>query len=67
MDVQGNYNPVDANGFIRCNALRLQEYSRLRAKQAVSDNTTRTLSNTTRTLSNTHLHCLPLTHLDVYF
>ena len=35
MDVQGNYDPVDANGFIRCNALRLQEYQRLRNKEAV--------------------------------
>jgi len=33
MDVQGNYDPVDANGFIRCNALRLQEYHRLREKE----------------------------------
>lgn len=33
MDVQGNYDPVDANGFIKCNALRLQEYQRLREKE----------------------------------
>ena len=30
MDVQGDYDPVDANGFIRLNALRLKEYRRLR-------------------------------------
>lgn len=35
MDVQGNYDPVDANGFIRCSALRLQEYHRLRQKEMV--------------------------------
>ena len=30
MDVQGDYEPEDAYGFIRCNALRLKEYQRLR-------------------------------------
>jgi len=29
MDVQGNYDPVDAAGFIRVNAVRLTEYRRL--------------------------------------
>lgn len=29
MDVQGDYDPRDAAGFIKVNALRLQEYSRL--------------------------------------
>ncbi|PAA85573.1 hypothetical protein BOX15_Mlig018132g2 [Macrostomum lignano] len=29
MDVQGNYEPRDAEGFIRINALRLREYHRL--------------------------------------
>ncbi|XP_033732241.1 argininosuccinate synthase-like [Pecten maximus] len=32
MNVQGNYDPVDAKGFIKVNALRLQEYERLRNK-----------------------------------
>ncbi|XP_070581864.1 argininosuccinate synthase-like [Ptychodera flava] len=32
MDVQGDYDPTDANGFIRVNALRLKEYARLRTK-----------------------------------
>ncbi|XP_067929140.1 argininosuccinate synthase-like [Watersipora subatra] len=40
MDVQGNYNPVDANGFIRCNALRLQEYQRLREKEWITEHST---------------------------
>ncbi|XP_077986461.1 argininosuccinate synthase-like [Glandiceps talaboti] len=31
MDVQGDYDPTDANGFIRINAVRLREYARLRA------------------------------------
>jgi len=30
MDVQGDYDPVDAAGFIKLNALRLKEYHRLR-------------------------------------
>lgn len=30
MDVQGDYEPTDAGGFIKINALRLQEYCRLR-------------------------------------
>lgn len=30
MDVQGDYDPVDAAGFIKVNALRLREYQRLR-------------------------------------
>lgn len=30
MDVQGDYEPIDASGFIKVNALRLQEYQRLR-------------------------------------
>lgn len=30
MDVQGDYDPEDAEGFIRVNALRLKEYQRLR-------------------------------------
>ncbi|KAL5011662.1 hypothetical protein ScPMuIL_010213 [Solemya velum] len=30
MNVQGDYEPVDAGGFIKINALRLQEYQRLR-------------------------------------
>eukprot|EP00914_Ancora_sagittata_P018745 GHVO01037119.1.p1 GENE.GHVO01037119.1~~GHVO01037119.1.p1 ORF type:complete len:265 (-),score=24.65 GHVO01037119.1:44-838(-) len=30
MDVQGDYDPVDAAGFIKVNALRLKEYERLR-------------------------------------
>ncbi|KAI0213355.1 Argininosuccinate synthase [Lamellibrachia satsuma] len=29
MDVQGDYNPVDAGGFIKVNALRLKEYGRV--------------------------------------
>ncbi|KAK2174261.1 hypothetical protein NP493_815g02000 [Ridgeia piscesae] len=29
MDVQGDYNPVDAGGFIKVNALRLKEYRRV--------------------------------------
>ncbi|CAH1785666.1 unnamed protein product [Owenia fusiformis] len=33
MDVQGDYDPQDAAGFIRINALRLKEYQRLRSKQ----------------------------------
>lgn len=32
MNKQGNYEPLDAGGFIRINALRLQEYARLRSK-----------------------------------
>ncbi|XP_022296045.2 argininosuccinate synthase-like isoform X1 [Crassostrea virginica] len=32
MDVQGDYEPMDAGGFIKINALRLQEYCRLRQK-----------------------------------
>lgn len=34
MNVQGDYEPTDAGGFIKVNALRLQEYARLRSKQA---------------------------------
>lgn len=30
MDEEGDYDPTDANGFIKCNALRLKEYARLR-------------------------------------
>ncbi|ESO98967.1 hypothetical protein LOTGIDRAFT_231283 [Lottia gigantea] len=30
MNVQGNYEPTDADGFIKINALRLREYGRLR-------------------------------------
>ncbi|KAI8518723.1 Adenylosuccinate synthetase [Branchiostoma belcheri] len=33
-DVQGDYDPTDANGFIKINALRLQEYARLRSMEA---------------------------------
>ncbi|XP_056012229.1 argininosuccinate synthase-like [Ostrea edulis] len=33
MDVQGDYEPSDAGGFIKINALRLQEYCRLRQIQ----------------------------------
>lgn len=33
MDVQGDYEPTDAGGFIKINALRLQEYCRLRQNQ----------------------------------
>uniref|UniRef100_A0A8C9SJU4 Argininosuccinate synthase n=1 Tax=Scleropages formosus TaxID=113540 RepID=A0A8C9SJU4_SCLFO len=29
MDVQGDYNPCDASGFIKINAVRLKEYNRL--------------------------------------
>ncbi|XP_078733932.1 argininosuccinate synthase [Lampetra fluviatilis] len=32
MNVQGDYDPVDAAGFIKINSLRLQEYRRLRTK-----------------------------------
>ncbi|XP_046547933.1 argininosuccinate synthase-like isoform X1 [Haliotis rubra] len=32
MNVQGDYEPTDAGGFIKINALRLQEYCRLRQK-----------------------------------
>lgn len=32
MDKQGNYEPCDASGFIRINAVRLQEYHRLQKK-----------------------------------
>lgn len=31
MDVQGDYDPIDAGGFIKINALRLREYQRLRS------------------------------------
>ncbi|KAH9491581.1 Adenylosuccinate synthetase [Bulinus truncatus] len=31
MNVQGEYEPVDAGGFIKINALRLREYARLRS------------------------------------
>lgn len=31
MDVQGDYEPTDARGFIRLNALRLREYQRVKA------------------------------------
>lgn len=34
MDVQGDYEPTDAGGFIKINALRLQEYCRLRQNSA---------------------------------
>lgn len=34
MDVQGNYDPVEADGFIKINALRLKENSRLQALKA---------------------------------
>ncbi|KAL8567058.1 Adenylosuccinate synthetase [Nucella lapillus] len=34
MNVQGDYQPGDAGGFIRINALRLQEYARLRSKES---------------------------------
>ncbi|XP_048245111.1 argininosuccinate synthase-like isoform X1 [Haliotis rufescens] len=34
MNVQGDYEPTDAGGFIKINALRLQEYCRLRQKVA---------------------------------
>lgn len=33
MDVQGDYDPVDAAGFIKVSALRLKEYERLRQLQ----------------------------------
>jgi len=36
MDVQGDYDPTDANGFIKCSALRLKEYNRLREKEQVN-------------------------------
>uniref|UniRef100_A0A0B6YTL1 Argininosuccinate synthase n=2 Tax=Arion vulgaris TaxID=1028688 RepID=A0A0B6YTL1_9EUPU len=32
MNVQGDYEPTDAGGFIKVNALRLREYARLRQK-----------------------------------
>ncbi|XP_013380247.1 argininosuccinate synthase-like [Lingula anatina] len=38
MDVQGNYDPIDAGGFIKVNALRLQEYHRLRKKMGAEQN-----------------------------
>ena len=31
MDVQGDYEPTDAEGFIKVNALRLKEHSRIKA------------------------------------
>ncbi|XP_071153063.1 argininosuccinate synthase-like [Mytilus edulis] len=31
MDVQGDYEPTDATGFIKINALRLREFQRLRS------------------------------------
>ncbi|KAK7094872.1 argininosuccinate synthase-like [Littorina saxatilis] len=34
MNVQGDYEPIDAGGFIKINALRLQEYARLRSKES---------------------------------
>jgi argininosuccinate synthase len=34
MDVQGDYEPVDAAGFIKVNAIRLKEFRRLRQLQA---------------------------------
>lgn len=33
MNVQGNYDPIHAGGFIKINSLRLQEFYRLRQKQ----------------------------------
>ncbi|XP_074654388.1 argininosuccinate synthase-like [Tubulanus polymorphus] len=33
MDVQGDFDPIDAFGFIKVNALRLQEYYRLRSAE----------------------------------
>lgn len=33
MNVQGDYEPMDSGGFIKINALRLQEYQRLRMKE----------------------------------
>ncbi|KAL4216719.1 Adenylosuccinate synthetase [Mactra antiquata] len=32
MNVQGDYDPIDAGGFIKINALRLREYQRLRTE-----------------------------------
>ncbi|XP_023666812.2 argininosuccinate synthase [Paramormyrops kingsleyae] len=37
MDIQGNYDPCDASGFIKINAVRLKEYNRLQS-QADSTN-----------------------------
>lgn len=33
MDVQGDYDPVDAGGFIKVNAIRLQEHSRIKRQK----------------------------------
>ena len=32
MDVQGDYEPSDAQGFIKINAVRLREYQRIKQK-----------------------------------
>lgn len=32
MNVQGDYEPIDATGFININSLRLKEYHRLQSK-----------------------------------
>ncbi|XP_015266977.1 PREDICTED: argininosuccinate synthase [Gekko japonicus] len=38
MDVQGNYEPSDATGFININSLRLKEYHRLQGKVSSAQN-----------------------------
>ncbi|XP_053138259.1 argininosuccinate synthase isoform X2 [Hemicordylus capensis] len=38
MDVQGDYEPSDATGFININSLRLKEYHRLQSKVSLAQN-----------------------------
>ncbi|XP_061460109.1 argininosuccinate synthase isoform X2 [Rhineura floridana] len=38
MDVQGDYEPSDATGFININSLRLKEYHRLQCKVSTAEN-----------------------------
>uniref|UniRef100_A0A7M4E8G6 argininosuccinate synthase n=2 Tax=Crocodylus porosus TaxID=8502 RepID=A0A7M4E8G6_CROPO len=38
MNVQGDYEPADATGFININSLRLKEYHRLQSKVATKQN-----------------------------
>ncbi|XP_072840657.2 argininosuccinate synthase [Pogona vitticeps] len=38
MDVQGDYEPSDATGFININSLRLKEYHRLQSKASLAQN-----------------------------
>ncbi|KAK5879056.1 hypothetical protein CesoFtcFv8_024401 [Champsocephalus esox] len=35
MDVQGDYDPCDASGFIKINAVRLREHHRLQGLSSV--------------------------------